>query len=145
MVDRRPRITFSWALRNGEALRRGGGQMRKMAIEQGRHARAFVLVAVSALAACVGKSSASKPAPDQGQDQDQTAAVAATDLGRRLGELRGRISTTYRVALPAMPIPVNNPQNDAKIALGRALFFDPNLSSCGTIACASCHLPEKGF
>jgi cytochrome c peroxidase len=32
-----------------------------------------------------------------------------------------------------------------KVVLGEALFFDPNLSSCGTIACASCHMPEMGF
>lgn len=30
-------------------------------------------------------------------------------------------------------------------ALGAALFDDPRLSSSGTIACASCHLPERGF
>ena len=29
--------------------------------------------------------------------------------------------------------------------LGRALFFDKRLSSNETIACASCHLPEKAF
>jgi cytochrome c peroxidase len=33
----------------------------------------------------------------------------------------------------------------AKTTLGEALFFDPNLSRCGTIACASCHRPEHGF
>jgi cytochrome c peroxidase len=48
---------------------------------------------------------------------------------------------------PPMPVPVpaDNPQSPAKIALGEALFFDPNLSSCGTVACATCHLPERGF
>ena len=25
------------------------------------------------------------------------------------------------------------------------MFFDPNLSACGKIACGSCHIPEKGF
>ena len=32
-----------------------------------------------------------------------------------------------------------------QIDLGRYLFFDPVLSKDGTIACASCHQPEKGF
>ena len=32
-----------------------------------------------------------------------------------------------------------------KVALGEALFFDPNLSHCGVLACASCHRPEYGF
>jgi len=32
-----------------------------------------------------------------------------------------------------------------QIDLGRYLFFDPVLSGDGTISCASCHQPEKGF
>jgi len=33
----------------------------------------------------------------------------------------------------------------AQIDLGRLLFFDPILSKDGTVSCASCHQPEKGF
>lgn len=36
-------------------------------------------------------------------------------------------------------------QDAAQVALGRRLFMDPRLSSDGTIACASCHVPEQGF
>lgn len=32
-----------------------------------------------------------------------------------------------------------------QIDLGRFLFFDPALSKDGTISCASCHQPDKGF
>lgn len=32
-----------------------------------------------------------------------------------------------------------------QIDLGRYLFFDPILSADGTVACASCHQPSKGF
>ena len=32
-----------------------------------------------------------------------------------------------------------------QIDLGRYLFFDPALSANGTVACASCHDPDKGF
>lgn len=32
-----------------------------------------------------------------------------------------------------------------QIDLGRILFFDPVLSKDGSISCASCHLPDKGF
>ncbi|MCK5662754.1 MAG: c-type cytochrome [Thiotrichaceae bacterium] len=43
-------------------------------------------------------------------------------------------------ALPETPpIPVDNPQTAAKIKLGKTLFFDPRLSSTGTISCNSCH------
>ena len=33
----------------------------------------------------------------------------------------------------------------AAIAFGRALFFDPRLSSSGTIACATCHPPDRAW
>ena len=33
----------------------------------------------------------------------------------------------------------------AQIDLGRYLFFDPALSRDGSISCASCHQPDKGF
>lgn len=38
-----------------------------------------------------------------------------------------------------------NPLTTAKIALGRALFYDPILSKDNTISCASCHLPFTAF
>lgn len=42
----------------------------------------------------------------------------------------------------AIPRSIEGP---ALIELGRTLFFDPALSSNGERACASCHLPERGF
>jgi cytochrome c peroxidase len=42
-------------------------------------------------------------------------------------------------------IPDNNPLTQAKIELGRTLYYDPRLSKDGTISCASCHDPDKGF
>lgn len=44
------------------------------------------------------------------------------------------------LVLPAKPpIPADNPMTPAKVALGKELFFDPRLSSTGTISCDSCH------
>ncbi len=37
------------------------------------------------------------------------------------------------------PIPRSNPQTDAKVSLGRQLFFDPRLSFTGKVSCNSCH------
>ena len=37
------------------------------------------------------------------------------------------------------PIPDDNPMSEAKVDLGRKLYFDPRLSSTGTISCNSCH------
>ena len=47
-------------------------------------------------------------------------------------------------ALGAPPIPAENPQTAAKIALGQALFWDEQLSVTGTIACGTCHAPTAG-
>lgn len=41
--------------------------------------------------------------------------------------------------------PTDNPVTDAGATLGRVLFYDKKLSANGTIACASCHVQEKGF
>src|SRR5262245_47363370 len=43
------------------------------------------------------------------------------------------------------PVPPDNPLTEAKVALGRRLFFDPILSADNTVACASCHNPAHGF
>lgn len=42
-------------------------------------------------------------------------------------------------------IPADNPQTPENIALGMKLFFDPRLSVDGTVACASCHNPDRAF
>jgi cytochrome c peroxidase len=39
----------------------------------------------------------------------------------------------------------DNALTDARVQLGRKLFFDPILSADNTVACASCHRPEHGF
>ena len=46
---------------------------------------------------------------------------------------------------PGEFVPADNPQTVKKIELGRLLFFDKRLSKNDTVACASCHLPAKGF
>lgn len=44
------------------------------------------------------------------------------------------------VPLPnKVPVPKDNPMTPAKIELGKALFFDPRISSTGTVSCNSCH------
>src|SRR5216684_337431 len=42
-------------------------------------------------------------------------------------------------------IPPDNPQTPEKIALGQKLFFDGRLSVDGTVACATCHDPQRAF
>lgn len=42
-------------------------------------------------------------------------------------------------------VPADNQQTDARIALGRKLYFDPRLSRDNTVACATCHDVSRGF
>lgn len=44
-----------------------------------------------------------------------------------------------------MLIPPDNPVTAEKVALGRKLYYDKRLSKDGTVSCATCHDPEKGF
>jgi cytochrome c peroxidase len=44
-----------------------------------------------------------------------------------------------------MPIPADNPQGDAKVELGRQLYFDGRLSANNEISCATCHDPKTGW
>jgi cytochrome c peroxidase len=47
--------------------------------------------------------------------------------------------------LPPIVWPKDNPYTPAKAQLGRLLYFDKRLSADGTLSCASCHHPSKGF
>jgi cytochrome c peroxidase len=57
----------------------------------------------------------------------------------------------YEVAEPlglpplASFIPPSNPMTKGKVELGRQLYFDPRVSLDGTVSCASCHDPAKGW
>ncbi len=49
------------------------------------------------------------------------------------------------VQRPPVPIPADNPQTAAKVALGAQLYFDGRLSADNTISCATCHDPSTGW
>lgn len=69
------------------------------------------------------------------------------------GEKPAGATTPGSYQLPTIPgledpntfVPAENPLTAKKVELGRLLFFDKRLSKNNTIACASCHLPNKGF
>ena len=46
---------------------------------------------------------------------------------------------------PIPNVPADNPMSEAKVALGKKLFFDPILSANGTQSCASCHMETVAF
>lgn len=78
------------------------------------------LLAASALGCAVEVGFVPLDAPDAGDQAD-----AASDMPL--------------VALPAAPFPEDNPPTEAKRLLGRALFYDPILSSDRATACVTCH------
>lgn len=43
------------------------------------------------------------------------------------------------------PIPSDNPQSEAKVELGKMLFFDPRLGGDASTGCATCHEPDQGW
>jgi cytochrome c peroxidase len=63
----------------------------------------------------------------------------------RVGSQPMRMPHHGNAALPPVPIPADNPQTTAKIALGSQLYFDPRLSADNSISCATCHAPEMGW
>ncbi len=63
-------------------------------------------------------------------------AAAVSDIAKFMQSYRRPADT---------PSPSDNPTTPAKVALGKALFFDPRLSGSGAISCASCHNPSLGW
>ncbi len=82
------------------------------------------------------------------------AGVGVTlPLGSALGEQNAGASKSAGYQLPTILgledpntfVPADNPLTARKVELGRLLFYDKRLSKNDTIACVSCHLPDKGF
>jgi cytochrome c peroxidase len=72
------------------------------------------------------------------------AALGGTDPGPASA---GAGSYTWRLpaGFPLPAVPADNPMSEAKVALGRRLFFEPRLSVNGRYSCASCHDPSRSF
>ena len=64
--------------------------------------------------------------------------VVLTAMG--LGYAAGAAAYDFLQPLPdKVPIPKDNPQSEAKIELGKQLYFDRRLSVTGTVSCNRCH------
>ncbi|SFU01517.1 cytochrome c peroxidase [Algoriphagus locisalis] len=53
------------------------------------------------------------------------------------------VSSTLQVA--GFPQPERNMLSEEGVALGKRLYFDPNLSGNGKVSCATCHSPSLAF
>jgi cytochrome c peroxidase len=54
------------------------------------------------------------------------------------------IAQDWRSLPSTAPAPADNPVSAARIELGKMLFFDPRMSSTGTVSCNSCHNIMEG-
>ena len=43
------------------------------------------------------------------------------------------------------PVPLDNKMSDAKVELGKILFWDPRLGGDASTACVTCHEPDQGW
>lgn len=58
---------------------------------------------------------------------------------------RGPYVWKLPVDFPTPAVPASNPMSEAKVTLGRFLFYDARLSLSETRSCSSCHLQALGF
>ena len=81
---------------------------------------------------------------------EQDLRFARPPSGKANKPKKRRADLTRRVldpplGLPQVPVPADNPLTEAKVALGRMLFYDRRLSLNNTMSCAMCHIPDQGF
>ncbi|MGZ4958976.1 MAG: cytochrome c peroxidase [Methylomonas sp.] len=87
-------------------------------------------------------------AGDNKQNYQQTGyQTRSQSLEQRQGKPAELIEFAQKppLGLPKLPVPNDNPLTEAKIELGRKLFYDRRLSLNNTFSCAMCHIPEQGF
>jgi cytochrome c peroxidase len=95
----------------------------------------WACVAVLMIILCVGAANTST----------KTAAQPPIPKAGPLAQPRSPRQVGLPVDQTRAAIPPDNLQTPEKIALGQKLFFDGRLSADGTVACASCHNPERAF
>ena len=113
------------------------------------HRKLWVAVAVAALI-CAGVRMLPGAEPETKAASPGTAAAKPAQLSPvpvpgPLAQPRSLKQLGVPLLQTLAEIPADNPQTPEKIALGMKLFFDPRLSADGTVACASCHNPDRAF
>ena len=73
------------------------------------------------------------------------ASTGATDSRTAASVVPAAYTWELPRGFPRPAVPGDNPMSEAKVALGRRLFFEPRLSVNGRYSCASCHDPQRSF
>ncbi len=76
---------------------------------------------------------------------DRGAELPSVPKPGALAQPAPATQTGFPRALYEVVVPADNPTTPDRVALGKQLFFDGRLSADGTVACATCHDPDKGF
>lgn len=74
-----------------------------------------------------------------------TASLGITDTAPASEAGTGSYRWQLPPGFPLPAVPADNPMSEAKVALGKRLFFEPRLSMNGRYSCASCHDPRRAF
>jgi cytochrome c peroxidase len=70
-----------------------------------------------------------------------SSSLSSADAGLRAA---GNFHSEIFSPLSPPPVPIGNPVTAAKAILGKALFWDEQLSSTLTVSCGTCHRPATG-
>ncbi len=84
--------------------------------------------------------SSRRPAAHEIDGKDRAKAFGRSALA---GALLA-VSVAAQAQLPPPPVPAGNPLTTSKANLGKALFWDEQISSTRTVACGTCHFPSTG-
>jgi cytochrome c peroxidase len=103
-------------------------------------ARVFRYLAVfgliGAIVGCKEKQSA-PPAKGGGEPR----AVVEGEAAGASAEMKIEVP----LGLPPVPVPADNPMTQAKVELGKRLYFDKRLSKDESLSCATCHDPKTAW
>jgi cytochrome c peroxidase len=99
---------------------------------------AVLLVLIVVLAGVILWYRAAQIEKSQGEPATAVKRAPARPIG-------AAVEIKVPLGLPPVPVPADNPPTVETIALGRRLYYDPQLSADNTISCATCHAPEAGF
>jgi cytochrome c peroxidase len=104
----------------------------------------FVFAGVGVL---IGGEPATKAAPAVAGKaaSPKTMAIPSVPVPGPLAEPRSLEQIGVPLLQTMAEIPQDNPQTPEKVTLGKKLFFEARLSADGTVACATCHNPDRAF
>ncbi len=76
----------------------------------------------------------------------RVSSISALLLSASVGAALPAVAATspWQPLPETAPAPADNPTTAAKVELGKMLYFDPRLSSTGTVSCFSCHNVMEG-